>query len=164
MKIRSSRFFQFLCRLFAGGLIMAASSASAATTIRWLTLSNGSWPDSLKKVVTAFEAENPDIKVELDTYPFRQLFETIEVRMKAQDANLDVISVDVPLVASYAIRGYLAPLDEYFTPDDIKNTWLEASGKAGNLQWAFHGRTTEHFEPVHVYQPQTVSGCGGHTP
>jgi len=137
MKIRSSRFFQSLFRLFAAGLIMAASSASAATTIRWLTLSNGSWPDSLKKVVTAFEAENPDIKVELDTYPFRQLFETIEVRMKAQDANLDVISVDVPLVASYAIRGYLAPLDEYFTADDIKNTWLEASGKAGSYNGHF---------------------------
>ena len=137
MKIRSSRFFQSLFRLFAAGLIMASSSASAATTIRWLTLSNGSWPDSLKKVVTAFEAENPDIKVELDTYPFRQLFETIEVRMKAQDANLDVISVDVPLVASYAIRGYLAPLDEYFTADDIKNTWLEASGKAGSYNGHF---------------------------
>jgi multiple sugar transport system substrate-binding protein len=137
MKIRSSRFFQSLFRLFAAGLIMAASSASATTTIRWLTLSNGSWPDSLKKVVTAFEAENPDIKVELDTYPFRQLFETIEVRMKAQDANLDVISVDVPLVASYAIRGYLAPLDEYFTADDIKNTWLEASGKAGSYNGHF---------------------------
>ncbi|HTD15884.1 MAG TPA: sugar ABC transporter substrate-binding protein [Chthoniobacterales bacterium] len=137
MKIRSARFFQSLFRLFAAGLIMAASSASAATTIRWLTLSNGSWPDSLKKVVTAFEAENPDIKVELDTYPFRQLFETIEVRMKAQDANLDVISVDVPLVASYAIRGYLAPLDEYFTADDIKNTWLEASGKAGSYNGHF---------------------------
>ena len=137
MKIRSARFFQSLFRLFAAGLIMAASSASAATTIRWLTLSNGSWPDSLKKVVTAFEGENPDIKVELDTYPFRQLFETIEVRMKAQDANLDVISVDVPLVASYAIRGYLAPLDEYFTADDIKNTWLEASGKAGSYNGHF---------------------------
>jgi ABC-type glycerol-3-phosphate transport system substrate-binding protein len=43
----------------------------------------------------------------------------------------------VPLVASYAIRGYLAPLDEYFTPDDIKNTWLEASGKAGSYNGRF---------------------------
>ena len=137
MKFCSSRVLPLLFRLFAGGLLMAASPVSAATTIRWLTLSDGAWPDSVKKVIAAFEAENPDIKVELDTYPFRQLFETIEVRMKAQDANLDLISVDVPLVASYTIRGYLAPLDEYFTADDIKSTWLGASGKAGTYNAHF---------------------------
>jgi hypothetical protein len=137
MKIRSSRFFPFLVSLAAAGLLASALSASAATTIRWLTLSDGAWPDSVKKVIAAFEAENPDIKVELDTYPFRQLFETIEVRMKAQDANLDMISVDVPLVASYSLRGYLSPLDDFFTADDIKKTWLEASGKAGTYNGHF---------------------------
>jgi ABC-type glycerol-3-phosphate transport system substrate-binding protein len=93
MKIRSARFFPFLVRLAAVGVLASTLTASAATTIRWLTLSDGAWPVSVKKVIAAFEAENPDIKVELDTYPFRQLFETIEVRMKAQDANLDTISV-----------------------------------------------------------------------
>jgi multiple sugar transport system substrate-binding protein len=137
MKLHYSPVVPFMLRLLAAGLLLAASSASAATTIRWLTLSDGSWPESVKKVIAAFEAQNPDIKVELDTYPFRQLFETIEVRMKAQDANLDLISVDVPLVASYSLRGYLAPLDEYFTPEDIKNTWIEASGKAGTYNGHF---------------------------
>jgi ABC-type glycerol-3-phosphate transport system substrate-binding protein len=137
MKLRYSHVVPFMLRLLAASLLLAASSASAATTIRWLTLSDGSWPDSVKKVIAAFEAENPDIKVELDTYPFRQLFETIEVRMKAQDANLDLISVDVPLVASYSLRGYLAPLDEYFTAEDIKNTWIDASAKAGTYNGHF---------------------------
>ena len=137
MRIRSARFFLFLVQLGAVGVLASALTASATTTVRWLTLSDGAWPDSVKKVIAAFEAENPDIKVELDTYPFRQLFETIEVRMKAQDANLDLISVDVPLVASYSLRGYLAPLDDYFTADDIKKTWLEASGKAGTYNGHF---------------------------
>jgi ABC-type glycerol-3-phosphate transport system substrate-binding protein len=137
MKIRSSRFFPFLVRIATVSILASALTASAATTIRWLTLSDGAWPASVKKVIAAFEAENPDIKVELDTYPFRQLFETIEVRMKAQDANLDMISVDVPLVASYSLRGYLAPLDDYFTADDIKKTWLEESGKAGTYNGHF---------------------------
>jgi ABC-type glycerol-3-phosphate transport system substrate-binding protein len=81
MRIRSARFFLFLVQLAAVGVLASALTASAATTVRWLTLSDGAWPDSVKKVIAAFEAENPDIKVELDTYPFRQLFETIEVRM-----------------------------------------------------------------------------------
>src|ERR1700739_2583956 len=86
MKIRFSRFFPFLVRLAAAGVLASALTALAAHTTRWLTLSDAPWPNSVKKVIAAFEAENPDIKVELDTYPFRQLFETIEVRMKAQDS------------------------------------------------------------------------------
>jgi ABC-type glycerol-3-phosphate transport system substrate-binding protein len=124
-------------RFFAPCLLLFTSLAQGATTVHWLTLSDGAWPDSIKKVITAFEAENPDIKVVIDTYPFRQLFETIEVRMKAQDSDLDMISVDVPLIASYSIRGYLAPLDEFFTPDEIKKTWIEASWKAGTYKGQF---------------------------
>src|ERR1700730_8091880 len=132
------RWFCSLALVFAGGCFSVfLPPASAATVIHWLTLSDGAWPASVKKVIAAFEAKNPDIKVQLDTYPFRQLFETIEVRMKAQDSDLDMISVDVPLIASYSIRGYLAPLDEFFTPDEIKKTWIEASWKAGTYKGQF---------------------------
>src|ERR1700730_1348233 len=83
MKALFSRSFVLpaILSVFAIALILTIGSARAAATVRWLTLSDGAWPDSVKKVIAAFEAENPDIKVELDTYPFRQLFETIEVRM-----------------------------------------------------------------------------------
>src|SRR3984885_14792144 len=118
------------CRRFGSLVLVFASCcfgvflrpASAATVIHWLTFSDGPWPASVKKVIAAFEAKNPEIKVQLDTYPFRQLFETIEVRMKAQDKDVDLISVDVPLVASYSVRGFLAPLDEYFSKDEIEKT------------------------------------------
>src|ERR1700734_3794184 len=137
MKIRFSRFFPFLVRLAAAGVVASALTASAGTTIRLLTLSDAAWPNSVKKVIAAFEAENPDIKVELDTYPFRQLFETIEVRMKAQDSDVDLISVDVPLVASYTVRGYLAPLDEHFAKDEIEKTWVKPSWPAGKYKEKF---------------------------
>ncbi|MBV9391811.1 MAG: extracellular solute-binding protein [Verrucomicrobia bacterium] len=128
----SSRFLfpRFISCLLGLSLTLIAT-ASAVTTVKWITLSDGAWPDSVKKVIATFEAKNSDIKVQLDTYPFRQLFETIEVRMKAQDADVDLISVDVPLVASYTVRGYLAPLDEYFPTDEIANTWVKPSWQAG---------------------------------
>jgi multiple sugar transport system substrate-binding protein len=96
-----------------------------------MTLSDTDWPTNAKKVIAAFETENPGIKVQLDVYPFRQLFETIEVRMKAQDKDVDLVSVDVPLVASYSVRGFLAPLDEYFSKSEIEKTWIKASWQAG---------------------------------
>ena len=120
-----------LCLSTAALFLSTVLAARAATTLHWLTLSDGAWPASVKKVIAAFEAENPDIKVELDLYPFRQLFETIEVRMKAEDSDVDLISVDVPLVASYTVRGYLAPLNEYFTNEEIEKTWVKPSWQAG---------------------------------
>ena len=134
LRPRASANFVILC---LWSLFLCTASSHAATTIRWLTLSDGAWPDSVKKVIAAFEAKNPDIKVELDTYPFRDLFETIEVRMKAQDADVDLISVDVPLVASYSVRGYLAPMDEYFSKDEIEKTWVKPSWQAGTYKGSF---------------------------
>ena len=119
--------------LFAG----SAGSLPAATVLKFITLSNGSWPASMGQVIAAFEKANPDIKVEMDNYPFRQLFETIEVRMKAHDTDIDLISVDVPLVASYSVRGFLAPLDEYFTKEEIQKTWIPASWQAGMYKGQF---------------------------
>jgi ABC-type glycerol-3-phosphate transport system substrate-binding protein len=112
-------------------LIGFSAPASAAVLLHFMTLSDNVWPANVKKLVDAFEAQNPDIKIQLDTYPFRQLFETIEVRMKAQDKDVDLLCVDVPLVASYSLRGFLAPLDEYFSKDEIEKTWIKASWQAG---------------------------------
>jgi ABC-type glycerol-3-phosphate transport system substrate-binding protein len=135
MKTRSKLSFSSLDwlrpGLVLGSVLAFSASVSAATVLHFMTLSDNVWPTNLKKVVAAFEAQNPDIKIQLDTYPFRQLFETIEVRMKAQDKDVDLISVDVPLIASYSVRGFLAPLDEYFSKDEIEKTWIKASWQAG---------------------------------
>jgi ABC-type glycerol-3-phosphate transport system substrate-binding protein len=89
------------------------------------------WPPLLKKIIASFEAQNPDISIQVEPYLFRQLFETIEVRMKGQDKDVDLLSVDAPLVASYSLRGFLAPLDQYFSQTDIPKTWIAASWQAG---------------------------------
>lgn len=136
-RLAPSKFLSALSALAAVAFSLSPDPAVAATTVRWLTLSEGNWIDSVNKTIAAFEARNPDIKVAVDSYPFRQLFEAIELRMKAQDPDLDLISVDVPLVASYSARGYLAALDEYFTPDELEHTWIAASRKAGTYQGRF---------------------------
>jgi ABC-type glycerol-3-phosphate transport system substrate-binding protein len=98
--------------------------------LKFITLGE-EWAEHMQEVIDAFEAANPGITVEMETYPFRQLFEIIEVRMQAQSADVDLISVDVPLVASYSVRGFLHPLDAYFTPEEMESTWVPASVNAG---------------------------------
>lgn len=109
--------------------LLGVGPVRAQTTITWLTLSE--WGGDIKAVVAAFEAENPDVKVELEQVPFNSLFEQIQVRLGAKNAKPDVLSVDVPLVAGYGLRGWLLPLDDAFTADH-RADWLDAAVSAGS--------------------------------
>jgi ABC-type glycerol-3-phosphate transport system substrate-binding protein len=99
-----------------GGDESASPSASAPpgekTDINFLVLSG--WDKAgLDDVVKAFEAQNPNIHVNLEQQPFDKLFQTVEVKLKAKDKSIDALIVDVPLVANYTLKGYLEPLDSY---------------------------------------------------
>ncbi len=120
-----------------GGLPAArGAGAQEPVTIRFITLSEA-WADHMQQVIDAFHQTTPAIRVEMEIYPFRQLFEVIEIRMSGQSRDVDVISVDVPLVASYSARGFLHPLDEYFTPEEIESTWIPAASDAGSYRDQF---------------------------
>jgi len=108
----------------------AAPARQEPVALKFITLGEA-WAEHMQEVIDAFEAANPGITVAMETYPFRQLFEIIEVRMAGQSSDVDLISVDVPLVASYAVRGFLHPLDAYFTPEEMESTWVPASVDAG---------------------------------
>lgn len=103
------------------------AAAQEPTTITWLTLT---W-NGVEDVVADFEAANPDINVEPEMVPFNSLFEQIQVRFGAGSPDPDVISVDVPLVAGYGLRGWLLPLDDAFN-DEERADWLEAALAAGS--------------------------------
>lgn len=89
--------------------------------------------ENMKNVIAAFEKENPDIKVKYEKYSFRQLFETLEVKLGAKATDIDLIDVDVPLVASYSVKGYLAPLDDLIS-EDAKSKWIDSAVEAGSYQ------------------------------
>jgi multiple sugar transport system substrate-binding protein len=114
----------------------SAPARQEPVTVKFITLSE-EWADHMQEVIDAFEASNPNVKVELETYPFRQLFEIIEIRMEGQSTDFDLISVDVPLVASYSVRGFLHPLDEFYTPEELESTWVSASVNAGHYNDQF---------------------------
>jgi ABC-type glycerol-3-phosphate transport system substrate-binding protein len=106
----------------------SVQAQDAPTPVTWLTLVN--W-DTAGTVVAAFEAENPDIDIQVEQVPFNTLFEQIQVRLSSQSPDPDVISVDVPLVSGYAVRNWLLPLDDAFT-DEQREDWLDAAVEAGS--------------------------------
>lgn len=115
--------------LFGGTSRGRRARAQEPTTLRFITLSEA-WADHMQEVIDAFHETTADIRVELEVYPFRQLFEVIEIRMSGQSQDVDILSVDVPLVASYTTRGFLQPLDDYFTAAEMESTWIPAAVEA----------------------------------
>ena len=106
----------------------------SATTIEVLWMG---WPqDQVMQLVNAFKEET-GIDVDIQLVPFGQLFQTIEVRLAAGDGTPDVYIVDGPNTASYAARGYLLPLDEHFSDEEM-SAWFDASIEEGSYRGTFY--------------------------
>jgi len=104
-------------------LLIFTGIVSAPEEITFLC---GAWMDGFAKsfkeingydYVAPFEEET-GIKVNFTSYPYEQMIQTIEVLMKAKSSQFDVLEVDAPLTASYAIRGYIDPIDDLLPPEE----------------------------------------------
>ncbi len=148
--------------LFIGlllAIVVTPSLAQDQTVVTWLMLGWG----GAEEVVAAFEAENPDIDVEIEQVPFNALFEQIQVRLAAGSAQPDVISVDVPLVAGYGLRGWLLPLDEYFIMGE-QDDWLEAALDAGSYNGELLAAPVSTSTQLLFYNADVFEAAGIDTP
>lgn len=101
--------------LFGLGALPAAAGERVTLNV---VVSDWTAPDFRDFVKKTYEAEHPNVTLNWQGMAFRPLFESIEIQMGAESPGIDVLGVDVPLVASYGIRNYLLPLDGYFSKDD----------------------------------------------
>lgn len=124
--------FLILMALLAPMVGMAGVAGAAAPSVTlevvWMA-----WPkDMVDQLVAGFNKIHPEIKIDMQLVPFTQLFQTLEVRLPA-GGTPDVYIVDGPLTPSYAARGFLLPLDQYFTASELK-AWFPASVDTSRYQ------------------------------
>jgi multiple sugar transport system substrate-binding protein len=98
-----------LSALAVAGTVGLAASALAETTLHFLTAQP---VEELHPVVQAFEAANPDIKIETETVPYENYAAQIASRMGSHDPTLEVYFVDAPQVPAMASKGWLVNLDD----------------------------------------------------
>jgi fructooligosaccharide transport system substrate-binding protein len=134
---------RLLSILLALTLLLTATAAFAEasdeqTTITWLSQGVGetAWEGLTKPILERYE-ELTGVKVVGEFYSFNDLFDVIEVKIASGSTDYDVISVDVPMVAAYATRGYIAPMDSYFT-DEEKSQFIDSAVAAGSWQGTFY--------------------------
>jgi multiple sugar transport system substrate-binding protein len=78
--------------------------------------------DLLSEQIRRFEAENPDIMVEIvDVREHSaQLRETMGDQLSGENTGLDVLVVDDAWLADFAAKGWLAPLDDAVKSEGLK--------------------------------------------
>ena len=90
------------------------SSSSASTEPVRITYmnftSNGGNEENLEKIITAFEAENENITVDVTTLPYADYFTTLQTDL-AGGTVADVFDIEYANYAAYQESGVLAPLE-----------------------------------------------------
>ncbi|WP_248930037.1 extracellular solute-binding protein [Paenibacillus hamazuiensis] len=137
----------------------AAKPSDNAAPVEITYLANSSWEKPIKKVVDAFEKENPNIKVNLQLSPTTKLTETIEIKLASKAQDLDVISVDVPLTMGYALKGYLEPLDALLGAD-AKSKWIPSATEAGSYQGQLMAAPMNSSSVVLFYNKDLLQKAG----
>lgn len=138
---------------FAG--LMAATGASAQQhALNMVVLSEDA--AKIQKVVDGYQAKHPDVTIKLQATPWDQYFQTAELRLSSKDKSVDLVYVDVPLIASYASRGFLAPV-----PSSVDTSALVPSSvSAGKYDGALYGLPINNSAQVLFYNKKLFADAG----
>jgi len=150
--------------LFAGGSTESATVTEGAksggvTEITLLSNSVKPHDTAIPKMVEAFEAQNPDVKVKIEMLPTKNLLEVVEVKLGSGEKTPDVLYVDAPMVTAYAVKNYLMPLDEYFTPEEM-DQYVEVCKAYGTVDGKFYAAPFVNSSQVLYYNTRMFQEAG----
>lgn len=152
---------KFICMLATLCLLMTMVSGVALAedvTLKYVATGAGDWEPILEKCFAAF-TEQTGINAEFECYQHDQLFQVIEVKVGAGGSEYDVLAVDVPMVAGYVEKGYLLPMDEYFTDEEMA-IFVDAAVDAGTWNGQFYCPPMNTSAQLLYYNKDLLSQAG----
>ncbi len=140
----------------------AAGSTEAAKPqeIHWVAPGVGekSWQGLMVPILEKFQ-EQTGIKVVGEHYAYADLLEVIEVKIGSGSTDYDVVTVDGPLVAAYASRGYLSPMTDYFTQEELSQ-FTKSSVDGGTWKNTFYSPPFTSSSQVLWYNTDLLQKAG----
>ncbi len=101
-----------------------AAAPGGKTTITFWHTFNNQEQATLSELIKEFEAQNPDIAVEVQAVPYEAAQNKFKIAAQAGQAP-DVMRAEIQWTVTLAALGYLTPLDSFIKPDD-KEDYLSA--------------------------------------
>jgi ABC-type glycerol-3-phosphate transport system substrate-binding protein len=113
------------------GIVAATGASAQQHVLNMLVLSEDA--PKIQKVADAYQAKHPDVAIKMQSAPWDQYFQTAELRLNSKDMSVDLVYVDVPLIAGYASRGFLATVDPNLDTSALVPSSLNAGKYDGKL-------------------------------
>lgn len=117
-------------------------------------ISNGGNEENLQKIVDAFEEENPDITVEVQTAPYSDYFTQLQTDLAA-GTQADVFDVDAGSFPNIAANGVLAPLEDFDA-----SAYRESVLDIYNVDGVQYGLPTSFSDVVLFYNKELFDAAG----
>lgn len=115
-------------------VLLAGTALAQDKTLNMIVIEGGD-TTAMQAVADEYAAAHPGVTINLQPYPFAQFFQVAELRLRSKDAGIDLVYVDAPLLASYASRGFLSPVDSAIDTTSLVPSALDA-GKYEGTQYA----------------------------
>ena len=145
---------------FFSVFLLFTSISFSAKSAEKIALVIGTWAEGpLTPYVEKFTAET-GIEVDIQTFPFRDLLATLEVRGNAKADDIDVIFVDAPLVPSYAVRGMIAPMDSYFSDANVNEIFAPAGIAAASWNGEMYAPPLNNSGQILYYNKDLLAKAG----
>lgn len=124
------------------GLAALPVVAQPATAITWSTLATGGpqVSDVYRALAQVYERQNPGVRVTVQIQPGTsgEQYNRYVTLFAARDSSVDVISIDVIWPAPMVAAGWLAPLDQWFTPER-RSEFLPSAIRANTIGGRIYG-------------------------
>jgi len=146
-------------KIYASVLLLAGLAgvpASAKETTLNMIVIEGTDAKAMQAVVDAYQQQHPDVKINLQGFPFDQFFQVADLRLKSKDAGLDLIYVDAPVVASYASRGLLSP----FPAGVDTSVLIQSAVSAGQYKGTQYALPINNSAEVLFFNPSLFKAAG----
>lgn len=137
----------------------SSSTEDEMTTITFMNYSSsGANEETLKKMVDAFEAQNPTIKVDIRTYGFGDYFQQLATTI-AGNSTPDVFELNIENFRAYQSKGVIAKIEGADT-SQIHPTTLKAFAIDGDQ----YGLPTKFSNVVMIYNKDLFDQAGADYP
>lgn len=146
----------------AGQTAASQDKPFAGQSITWTDTGAGDWEDSLEPILAKFE-EITGAKVKVELYSHQDYLDMLQVKLESGSDDYDVVGIDVPLVASYVVRDWIVPLDEYFTEEE-KAQFNDSALQAGSWDGKFYAPAMNSSSQILWYNTALLKEAGVEVP
>lgn len=145
------------------GLAMFAGLASAQTTITYWQYDFATRVDAMNQLIEKFEAENPDIIVVQETFPYDAYPARVAAALAAGEGP-DVVQLFYGWLPAWAPAGYVEPLPaQYFDADEIAANFAPLVD-AAKYRGEYYGLPTAVRSLALFYNQDLLSEAGYDAP